>query len=275
MKHPNMSFDTQPCPLTLFSGRATTELSSAELRLVAIGGRLQQILDTGELSFPALFETKAAYASVEQLAPACKDVHAMVVIAELSSAVDLKIAESVARMSLDAGNPLCFLINIGEMPKDSQSAFSSCISMCHGFSPDLLDALVDGLIRLQIEMGWVGVDSYDVASALESTDRNAFAAIGFATSTSPGMEAAQAAIDDLIRGNIDISDASGAVAMIVVNGAGLSQAKAAMTLIRQAMRPEAPLAISCHPVSGHPFSVRVTLIAKPKPGRQVIKRSEA
>ena len=134
--------------------------------------------------------------------------------------------------------------------------------MCNGFSTGLLDALIDGLFRLTFDPGWVGIDTHDFNWALESPDKNAMAAVGFASGSDSGQMATGNAIDSFNACGLRLADASGVVAMLVLNNVGLSQTKASMNRLRNDVsNPEVPVAYSCHPVSNLPHTARVTLIA--------------
>jgi len=237
-----------------------------DLRLVAIGQRMQHILSSEELMFRNMLEADFAWSNQDQLAIESKDDPYLIVIADMSNPLDHEIAESIAReFSSRANSAFSLMINTGEPSKNMHTAFSNRISMCNGFKADLLDALLDGPIRLYFDPGWVGVDLHDINATLDSNDKNAYAAVAYASGEMSGKAAAQAAIDELKRGGINIADASGAFAMMAFDGVGLSQAKAAMTLIRDAMHSDATIAYSCHAVTGNPFSVRIALIASPNP----------
>jgi hypothetical protein len=201
---------------------------------------------------------------LEKLESVCKDAQSVVLVADATNHQDLAIAQAFAVKVTEAPNAYALLVNIGESPDKRPTEFTNMISMCSGFKQELLDALLDGLLRLQIEPGWVGVDIHDLAAALESTGKCAFAVVGIASGNDQGKSAALAAVSELDRCGQSLIDATGAVAMLAINGVGLKEVKAAMNAIRERIHPDAPVAYCCHDTSGPPGSLRVTLIASAK-----------
>ena len=256
-----MKLDFQSCPVIVFYSRA-----APEIRLIAVGRRAQEVQGNNSPEFSKLCDTHLQCTNTEQLESVCKVTQSVVVVADATNCQDLEIAQAVAVRVTTAANRYAFLVNIGATSATKPKEFITQISMCNGFNQELLDALLCGLMQIQLEPGWIGIDINDIAAALESPVQSAFAAVGIASGKDQGKAAALAAVAEMESGDQSLNDATGAVVMMAINGVGLREVKTAMNVLREKMNPSAPIAYSCHESSGPPAGLRITLIASAKHG---------
>lgn len=247
---------------TMARGRSTS-LSSKEVTVVGVGGHGQRCI-TNILQVQAdVFDRQQSIFGPKDFGAAFAGVSILLVIADTSAHQDYLTAEVIARVAKQHHVEFCFLFDSGDGSVQGMSEFDVLIQLPNRLGADFLCEAVHGIARIQRDPGLVGVDMHDISAALQGIGKSAFGALGQASGVARSVQAVQIATDLLFQQGIDLSKASGVVAMMVTDKSKfrLSNVRAVVTAIRAKTGPDSMFIFSVHEVEGLGDELRVTVIA--------------